>query len=133
MPDPLQDEDYAALAGFRFELRRFLRFSEDAAQAAGLSSQQYQALLAIRAGAGEGLLVGTLAERLFLKPHSASELVQRLVDHDLLVRQPQPHDRRQVRLVLTERARAILASLAASHRAELQLTRPLLRQWLERL
>ena len=133
MADELNDADYAALAGFRFELRRFLRFSEEAAQAVGLTSQQHQALLAIRARGEEGLRVGTLAEHLLLKPHSASELVHRLVDHGLLIRQSAAHDRRQVRLILTDHARDILASLSVSHRRELQQVGPLLKLWLGEL
>lgn len=133
MADEIDDNGYAALAGFRFELRQFQHFSEQAARAAGLTAQQHQALLAIRANGVEGMLVGDLAERLLLKPHSTSELVDRLAEHNLIARQASTEDRRQVRVRLTEHARDILASLSASHRAELRRLRPLLQRWLDLL
>lgn len=130
MTGELDEQDYAALAGFRFELRRFLRFSEQAAANAGLTPQQHQALLAIRARSDEGMLVGDLAERLMLKPHSASELVKRLAEHGLVERRPGSADRRQVHVALTDRARDLLTSLSASHKAELRRLRPLLQRLL---
>jgi len=78
MSDPLTEADFAALFGFRYALRRFLAFSAEAAGGAGLTPQQHQALLAIRAGEGRELIVGALAERLLLRPHSATELVDRM-------------------------------------------------------
>jgi DNA-binding MarR family transcriptional regulator len=131
--DEIDDEDYAALAAFRFELRRFLRFSEGAARTAGLTPQQHQALLAIRAAGDDGMLVGDLAETLLLRPHSTSELVNRLAEHDLAVRHAMPDDRRQVRVTLSDHAREVLASLAGTHRAELRRLRPLLQRLLEAL
>lgn len=133
MPHEIDEEDYSALAGFRFELRRFLRFSEQAARSAGLTPQQHQALLAVRAAGDTGMLVGDLAEQLLLKPHSTSELVQRLVDHNLAAREQAEDDRRQVRIVLTDCARDILAGLSTSHRAELRRLRPLLQRLLSAL
>lgn len=130
MTGELDEQDYAALAGFRFELRRFLRFSEQAAANAGLTPQQHQALLSIRARSDEGMLVGDLAERLMLKPHSASELVKRLAEHGLVERRPGSADRRQVHVALTDRARDLLTSLSASHKAELRRLRPLLQRLL---
>ena len=124
--DEIKEEDYAALAGFRYELRRFLRFSEQAAHDAGLTPQQHQALLAIRAAGAAGMLIGDLAERLFLKPNSTSELVKRLAEHNLVERRHGSVDGREVRITLTEHAGDILASLSASHRAELRRLRPLL-------
>ncbi|MGN6501228.1 MAG: MarR family winged helix-turn-helix transcriptional regulator [Tsuneonella sp.] len=133
MTGELGEQDYAALASFRFELRRFLRFSEEAAANAGLTPQQHLALLAIRARGTEGVLVGDLAERLMLKPHSASELVKRLAKHGLVERRPGSADRRQVRIALTDGARELLASLSASHKAELRRLRPLLQRLLAAL
>lgn len=131
MTGDLDDKDYAALADFRYALRRFAAFSQDAARAAGLTPQQHQALLAIRGAGDAGMLVGDLAERLLVKPHSASETVKRLSDQDLVVRHPGRDDRREVRITLTPRARAILASLTAVHRDELRRLRPLLQRLLE--
>src|SRR3546814_5779327 len=71
--DPFCDRDYEALATFRYELRRFVRFSEKAANAAGLTPQHYQVLLTLRASPDGAMLVGALAGRLLLRPHSRSE------------------------------------------------------------
>lgn len=133
MANQLDEEDYAALAGFRFELRQFIRFSEEAAIAAGLTPQQHQALLAIRASENSSMLVGDLAERLMLKPHSASELVRRLEEHDLIERRSGNPDRRQVHIELTGRARDVLAALSVNHLTELRRMRPLLQRLLDAL
>src|ERR1700686_4335094 len=97
----LTDADYQTLAAFRYELRRFTRFSENAAKSAGLTPQQHQALLAIRSMSGSGTSIGDLAEFLMLQPHSASELIDRLALLDLVSRVPAKHDRRSVTLNLT--------------------------------
>lgn len=126
----LSDGDYATLAGFRYALRQFARYSEAAAEKAGLTPRQHQALLAIRAGPGGTLSIGELAERLFQRPHSASELVQRMEEQGLLRREPGPADKRQVRLRLDERGETVLEQLSQSHRAELRRLRPMLQELL---
>jgi DNA-binding MarR family transcriptional regulator len=126
----LKDDDYATLANFRYELRKFARYSEHSAGEAGLTPRQHQALLAIRAGPGGALHVGELAERLFLKPHSASELVQRMVEQGLVSRETGADDRRQVSLRLSEHAEKVLEYLSQSHRAELRRLRPMLQELL---
>lgn len=133
MDGEIGDDDYQTLARFRHELRQFLHFSAQAAHAVGLTPQQHQALLAIRAGQTEGLLVGELADHLLLKPHSASELADRLAAHGLVERVEDGGDRRQVQIRLTDRSRALLASLSNDHRAELRRLRPLLRTLLDAL
>ena len=100
----LDDRDYAALSDFRATLRSFLSFSETRAIELGLSPQQHQALLAIRGAPGAQATIGYVAERLILKPHSASELVSRLEALELLVATTSGIDRRKTVLVLTERA-----------------------------
>lgn len=130
--DDLDDEHYETLASIRHELRRFLHFSEQAASAAGITAQQHQALLAIRASGGQ-MLVGALAERLLLKPHSASEHVDRLVRLGFVRRGEGTADRRQVPIALTDEGRLLLASLSRVHRDELRRIRPLLSQLIERL
>jgi len=135
MPDnPITDDEYATLAAFRYELRQFLRFSEAAAGAVGLTPQQHQALLAIRGFPGpEGMTVGELAERLQIKPHSAVGLANRLVAQELVARRASAADRRQVLLALTPRGNDLLAELAAAHKAELRRLRRTLHDLLERL
>jgi DNA-binding MarR family transcriptional regulator len=131
--DDVRDEDYATLATFRYELRRFLHFSENAASEAGLTAQQHQALLVLRAVPDATMLVGELAERLLLRPHSASGLVDRLMGLGLVERSRGHDDKRRVYILLTEMGQNVLASLAATHRAELRRLRPLLTDLMSRL
>lgn len=126
MTGPLTDADFAALSSFRHALRRFLQFSADAAASAGLTPQQHQALLAIRGGAGRELLIGALAERLMLRPHSATELVNRMEKLDLVRRTTGATDRRQVAVGLSPKGEQLLNDLSEAHRAELRRLRPLL-------
>ncbi|HEY1542598.1 MAG TPA: MarR family transcriptional regulator [Xanthobacteraceae bacterium] len=123
----LKGADYERLAEFRYLLRQFLIFSEQAADRAGLTAQQHQALLAIKGfGAAQPLTVGDLAGRLGIKPHSAVGLVDRLLAKSLVRRQTGARDRRQVMLALTAQAERLLARLSAAHRAELKRLAPLL-------
>jgi DNA-binding MarR family transcriptional regulator len=117
--------DYRALADFRFEIRRFLNFSERRAHAAGIEPQQHQALLAIQGlPAHRVATIGVLAERLLIQHHSAVELVNRLEAKGLLRRARGASDRRQVVLTLSRRGEALLRRLTQPHRAELQSARP---------
>jgi DNA-binding MarR family transcriptional regulator len=124
----LKDKDYEILAGFRHELRKFLRYSERAAGETGLTQRQHQALLTIRGAPGGTLHVGELADRLFLRPHSASELVKRMEEQGLVRREREPAhgDKRQVALRLSDHGETVLAYLSQSHRAELRRLRPML-------
>lgn len=116
----LTEAEYGVLARFRFALRVFLRFSEDAAREAGVTPNQHQLLLAIRGFPTGNPSVTDLAEWLQLKHHSTVELVDRAAEAGLLVRQPDPDDRRLQRLVLTARGSEVLASLSDAHREELR-------------
>lgn len=123
----LRTADYARLAEFRNALRAFLRFSEDAAAAIGLTSQHYQAMLALRAcPEGERLTINDLAHALLIKHNSAVGLVDRLSAEKLVARAPSSEDRRKVELVLTPRGRQVLAKLAGVHRRELERIGPVL-------
>lgn len=127
------EEEYRALAGFRQELRAFLSFSEDAAQDAGLTPQQHQAMLAIRAAPGETMLIGALAQHLALRPHSVTGLVDRLERQGLVARQAAEDDRRRVAVSLSEKGGALIETLSEAHRAELRRLRPLLANILTRI
>ncbi|HEY8947974.1 MAG TPA: MarR family transcriptional regulator [Rhizomicrobium sp.] len=118
--------DYRILAEFRFLLRRFLVFSEDAARAAGLAPQQHQALLAIK-GFGGAPTIGDLAEQLVIKHHSAVGLVDRLVKAGYLKRSQDRNDRRRVTLALTSSGEKLLADLSSTHRDELRMLTPSLK------
>lgn len=123
---PLQDADYAALAHFRHAIRRFQAFSEAQAADVGLTPQQHQALLAIRAAPPDQATVGHVADRLILKPHSATGLVDRLEVLGLVTRETAADDRRRAMLRLSGKAYDLLAELSAAHRDEIQRLRPLL-------
>lgn len=127
----LAASDYRTLAEFRYRLRLFAAFSEDAAQAEGLAPQQHQALLAIKGFAGAAPpTVGDLAERLAIRHNSAVGLVDRLVEARLIVRAIDSGDRRRVALALTRKAEALLAQLSAVHKEELRRIAPLLKSLL---
>jgi DNA-binding MarR family transcriptional regulator len=129
-----RDADYAALAQFRYELRKFLAFSERAAREEGLTSQQHQALLAIKGFPGrEQVTIGELAERLNLKHHSVVGLVDRLMGHGLIQRRHDEEDRRKVRIALTPKAEALLLGLTLAHRDELRRLAPLLHELLRKV
>jgi len=124
----LTTRDYARLAAFRYALRKFLRFSEEAAAGVGITGQHYQAMLILRGCPdGETVTIADLAHQLLIKHNSAVELVDRLVYEDLVMREASSADRRKVELHLTARGRQVLAKLAAMHRRELQRIGPVLK------
>jgi DNA-binding MarR family transcriptional regulator len=114
--------DFEALSDFRYQLRRFERFSENAAQAEGITPLQYFLLLHIKGAPGrEWASVGELAERLQAQPHGVVALVTRCEALALVERRSNAADRRSVEVHLLAKGEAILARLAALHRAELRL------------
>ncbi len=117
--------DLRALAAFRFELRRFLAFSEQAARAAGIEPQQHQLLLAV-AGlpANARPNIRTLAARLCVQHHTTVSLVDRLEQRGLLRRERGNADKREVLLRLTEAGTELLQDLSRQHRAHLQRVGP---------
>ncbi len=128
----LDPADYQRLAEFRYLLRQFLVFSEQAAEAAGLTAQQHQALLALKGHRGPAPLgIGALAKRLAIRPHSAVGLIDRLAAKDLVRRSSPASDRRQVLIELTPHAEALLHRLTSAHRRELARIAPLLSELLK--
>jgi DNA-binding MarR family transcriptional regulator len=127
-------EDYETLAEFRYALRCFLRFSENAAETAGLTLQQHQALLFIIGYPGrEQVTIGELAERLQVHHHSAVGLVNRLEEQGLVERIHSSEDRRKVFIRLTDKGAGVLKSLAGTHREELRHVGPELCNMLEQI
>ena len=125
--EDLTSQDYAALGEFRYRIRRFLHFSEEAARQEELEPQQHQMLLAIRAVTEpEGPSIGVLAEQLLIRHHSAVGLIDRLEERGLVARARGAADRRQVRVRLTPAGDRTLSRLSAMHRAELRSTGPVL-------
>jgi len=121
----ISKKQYEMLASFRFALRQFLRFSEDAAQAAGVTPQQHQALLAIKGfPERDHVTVGELAERLQIAHHSAVGLIDRLMIEELVERVPSSEDRRKVHIHLTDRGEDMLENLTEAHRQQLRRIGP---------
>ncbi|OCC05435.1 hypothetical protein BA190_08410 [Labrys sp. WJW] len=113
--------NYDALARFRYEIRKYLAFSEDAAAKAGVTPHQYQALVAIKGfSRHEPLSVGDLAELMFIRHHTAVSLVNRMAKLGLLTRVPDSHDKRRVFISLTDIGEEHLRSLASVHVEELR-------------
>jgi len=125
MADLRKSPDFKAMAELRYQIRRFLRFSENAARQAGIEPQQHQLLLAVR-GLPEGLnpTIGILAERMQLQHHSTVELIDRLVDRGFLCRLRAIDDRRQVLVKLTHDGEEFLKKLSLYHLQELQAAGP---------
>lgn len=133
MSDELSDQRYEALAAFRYQVGRFLRFSDEAARAAGLEPQHHQMLLAIRGSRTGSLTIGALSERLQIRHHSAVELAARAEARGLVMRARGEADQRQVFVSLTEAGSAALRDLAAAHHRELLTAAPELIRLLERI
>jgi DNA-binding MarR family transcriptional regulator len=130
---PLSDRDYRVLASVRAELRSFAHFTEQMTSQVGLTAQQHQILLALRAAEHGALSVGELAGIMLLKPHSVSGMADRLEAAGLIERVRGDQDRRCITLRPTPAARDLLASLGQAHRAELKRIRPLLISLLSQL
>jgi DNA-binding MarR family transcriptional regulator len=127
-------EHYETLAEFRYALRKFLRFSENAARSAGLTPQQHQAMLAIKGFPGRDRVnIGELADRLQIKHHSAVGLVDRLVTERFVRREPDEKDRRHVNLTLTSRGEVALEKISTMNREQLRRMAPELTRFLATL
>ena len=125
----LRHEDYEKLLGFRTALRRFLRWSESEARAAGLTPAQHQLLLAVRGHPdAAGPTIGELADYLLLRHHSVVELVDRAVGAGLARRRRDEGDNRVVRLQLTADGERAIEDLALLHLEELRRLTPALRE-----
>lgn len=116
----LTDLDYRRLLELRTGLRRFLRWSEEAAESLGITPMQHQLVLAIRGHDGpRPPSIGDVAATLLLRPHSATELVHRAEESGLVVRGSDPADQRVVRLRLTALGRRRLEQLSLRNLEEL--------------
>ncbi len=125
---------YQQLAEFRFRIRQFLHFSEEAAREKGLEPQQHQLLLAVK-----GLAPGTrptivaLASRLCLRHHSTVELVNRMAARGLVMRRHDDKDRREALIELTDAGEEMLEKLSILHWQELQKQAPVLTEALKEI
>jgi DNA-binding MarR family transcriptional regulator len=121
--DEISLNDYRATAEFRYQIRRFLRASEQIARSYGLNPQQYQLMLALKGLPDDHAgTIGEIAERLQIQHHSTVELADRLSAKGLVRRKRDTQDRRQVLLELTSKGEKTLRELALHHRDELRST-----------
>lgn len=111
----VDQEKIRALAGFRSALRKFMAFSDEATSGAGITTQQYQAMLAIAAAPKGAMPLGDLAQEMLLKPNAAVQLVDRLSALGLVERARSDTDRRSVRVSLSGEGRGLLMKLASVH------------------
>jgi DNA-binding MarR family transcriptional regulator len=117
--------DYQALAEFRYQIRRFLHFSDLAVEQAGLERGQYQLMLTIKGlPAGMRPRIRDVANRMLIQHHSAVELVNRLEAGGYVRRERAEDDRREVLVELTSKGERVLAELALHHHEELQNAAP---------
>jgi DNA-binding MarR family transcriptional regulator len=125
--DEISLQDVQALAEFRYNIRRFLRVSEEILRAHGLKPQQYLLLLSVK-GLPEDVpaTISHIAERMQLQHHSTVELTDRLSARGLVRRKRAAEDRRQVLLELTAKGDKLLKEMAALHRDELRQSGPAL-------
>ncbi|MBC8726221.1 MULTISPECIES: MarR family winged helix-turn-helix transcriptional regulator [Paraburkholderia] len=117
----LVKSDFEQLSQFRYQMRRFERFSEQAAQSEGITPLQYLLLLHIKGyPERDWATVGELAERLQAQHHGVVALVSRCEALNLVRRQVSETDRRQVEVHLERAGERVLERLAELHRAELR-------------
>ena len=129
----LDREQYEGLAGFRYALRQFLAASEAISRRAGVTQQQYQAMLAIRTWPSPAMTMKDLSEQLLLTHHAAVQQVNRLAKAGLVERSPSSTDRRSVILTLSAEGAALIDALAAQHLDEMLHQEPLLSRSLRKL
>ena len=125
MSPKITQSDYRLLSAFRYEVRKFIAFSEQAARAVGVEPQQHQLLLALR-GLPEGLrpTIGAVAERLCVQHNTAVALVDKLEERGFLRRERGSEDKREVLLRLTPDGEALLGRLSSVHREQLAVVGP---------
>ncbi len=117
---PSSKEDFEALAEFRYQLRKYLRFSEEVTHREGVTPLQYLLLLQIRGYPGrQWATVAELAERLQAKHHGVVALVTRCEQLGLVQRVASASDLRKVEVHLTRAGESMVHHLAQLHRAEL--------------
>ncbi|WP_345814127.1 MarR family winged helix-turn-helix transcriptional regulator [Paraburkholderia sp. PREW-6R] len=115
-----EKKDLEAMSLFRYQLRQFLRFSEEVTHAEGVTPLQYQMMLHVRGFAGrDWATIGEIAERLQAAPHGTVALVSRCEASGLVVRRASRADRRQVEVHLTAKGERCLARLASQHKSEI--------------
>jgi DNA-binding MarR family transcriptional regulator len=127
MKHSVTQADYQSLAELRYQIRRFVHFSEQAAHVAGIEPRQHQLMLALKGLPGRTRpRIRDLADRLQIQHHSTVELVNRLATGGYVRRHRMKEDRREVWLSLTKKGENILRELSWHHQEELRLRSPAL-------
>jgi DNA-binding MarR family transcriptional regulator len=127
MTATLSQSDYRSLAELRYQIRRYLKFSENAAHRAKMEPRQHQLLLAIKGlSPGQRPVIGELAERMQIQHHSTVELVNRLQSGGFVRRHRSDKDRREVLVALTPKGERVLQQLSLDHGTELRTQGPIL-------
>jgi DNA-binding MarR family transcriptional regulator len=123
-----------ALAELRYQIRRFVRFSEEVSRNTGLKPQQHQLMLTLKGlSKGTRASVGEIARRLQIKHHSTVELIDRLAARGYVRRRRGEVDKREVLLTLARKGENVLRKLSLQHLAELRVQGPALVTALERV
>lgn len=121
------DAQYQRLLAFRTALRGFDQWSRQAAEDHGLTHTQHQLLLAVRGSRTPGgPSIGEVADALYIRHHTATELIDRTQQLGLVERVRSPEDARRVQLRLTGRGQQVLSELTSVHMEELRRLGPLL-------
>jgi DNA-binding MarR family transcriptional regulator len=114
----------ADLAAFRYSLRKFVRFSENAARSCGITPQQHQLMLGVAGFTGRGsATISELAEFLQARLHSVVGLVERAEQRGLVRAKKSATDRRVVMVSLTRRGSLILERLSEIHHQQARALR----------
>lgn len=117
---PLNKRDFETLADFRYQIRKFVRFSEQLALKHGIKPRQYLLLLQIRGYPDrDWATVGELAERLQAQHHGVVALISRCEKLGLVERRRSSDDRRRIEIRVLNKGNKLLDKLARLHRAEL--------------
>jgi DNA-binding MarR family transcriptional regulator len=116
---------YRGLAEFRYQIRRFVSFSERAARAAGLEPPQHQLMLAIGGlPPSKRANLVTLAERMCIDSPACQELIEALLQRGLCRWTANPNDRREALVALTDQGQALLRHLTSQHRNQMLAVGP---------
>ncbi|HZU33530.1 MAG TPA: MarR family winged helix-turn-helix transcriptional regulator [Candidatus Angelobacter sp.] len=131
---PLTEPEYLALGEFRYQLRKFMRYMEEATRLQGVNPQQYQLVLAIKSLPKDAVpTISQLAERMQLNHNSMVELVDRCEEQNLIRRNRSANDRRQVTLSVTPEGETLLRKLGVAAQHELRERGPALVAAIQRL
>ncbi|GAB3541473.1 helix-turn-helix domain-containing protein [Noviherbaspirillum agri] len=115
-PKKLSKSDYEVMANFRYQIRRYLRFSEEVSQEHGITVLQYLLLLQLKGYPGrEWATIAELAERLQAHHHGTVNLVTRCEKAGLVERRKGEGDQRFVQVVLLPKGEKLLSKIAQRH------------------